>query len=111
MSVMPEGAPDPSAHEPAQADSVPPAVAPTAPPRAWQSRLLGICFAIFTFEIGLFLIVFPWLDNWNLNYFQGLIPALQDTWDDPYFRGAVTGLGFVNIFIALREVVRLFRRA
>lgn len=111
MSVMPEGAPDPSAHEPAPTDSAPAAIAPTGRPRPWQSRLLGICFAIFTFEIGLFLIVFPWLDNWNLNYFQGLIPALQDTWDDPYFRGAVTGLGFVNIYIALREVVRLFRRA
>jgi hypothetical protein len=75
-------------------------------------RLLGFCFAIFTFEIGLFLVVFPWMDDtWNLNYFQGFVPILKSVWDDPYFRGAVTGLGFVNIYIACLEVGRLMRRA
>ncbi len=88
----------------------------TAPPipktRTWQRRLLGICFAIFAFEVGLFLVIFPWLDDtWDVNYFQTLIPALQNLWDDPYFRGAVTGLGFVNIYIACLEVIRLLKRA
>lgn len=77
----------------------------------WQSRLLGFCFAIFTFEIGLFLVIFPWMDDtWNLNYFQGFLPVLKSVWNDPYFRGAVTGLGFVNIYIACLEVARLLRR-
>jgi hypothetical protein len=84
---------------------------PAVRPRIWQGRLLRVCFAIFAFEVGVFLVVFPWLDTWNLNYFQGLLPAIQDIWDDSYFRGAVSGLGFVNIYIALVEVVRLFRRA
>ena len=74
-------------------------------------RLLRVCFAIFTFEIGLFLTVFPWVDNWSLNYFSGWIPALETVWDDPYFRGAITGLGLVNIYVACAEVVRLFRRS
>jgi hypothetical protein len=88
-------------------DQAPPALRPDI----WQERLLRVCFAIFALTVGLFLVVFPWLDIWNLNYFQRLVPALQDIWDDSYFRGAVTGLGFVNIYIALVEVVRLFRRA
>ena len=105
MSVMPEGASEPT--------PPPIPVYLETPSRSitWQSRLLRICFAIFTFEIGLFLVVFPWLDNWSLNYFQELIPSIQSVWDDPYFRGAVTGLGFVNIYIALVQVVRLLRRA
>jgi len=74
-------------------------------------RLLRLCFAVFTFEIGLFLTVFPWVDIWSLNYFSGWIPALEDLWDDPYFRGAITGLGLVNIYLACAEVVRLFRRS
>ena len=74
-------------------------------------RLLRLCFAIFTFEIGLFLTVFPWVDIWSLNYFSGWIPALEDVWDDPYFRGAITGLGLVNIYVACAEVLRLFRRS
>ena len=73
-------------------------------------RLLRLCFAIFTFEIGLFLTVFPWVDIWSLNYFSGWLPALENVWDDPYFRGAITGLGLVNIYVACAEVLRLFRR-
>jgi len=74
-------------------------------------RLLRLCFAIFTFEIGLFLAVFPWVDIWSLNYFSGWIPALQNVWDDLYFRGAITGLGLVNIYVACAEVLRVFRRS
>jgi hypothetical protein len=74
-------------------------------------RLLLLCFAIFTFEIGLFLAVFPWVDIWSLNYFSGWLPGLDDVWEDPYFRGAITGLGLVNIYVACAEVLRLFRRS
>jgi hypothetical protein len=84
---------------------------PTPPPRRrWQGRLLTICFAVFCFEVGLFLVVFPWQDSWTLNYFQGVHPAVENLWDEPSFKGLVTGLGFVNIYIGLLQVVRLFRR-
>jgi len=84
---------------------------PPAPPKRWPGRLLTICFAIFAFEVGLFLVVFPWQDSWTLNYFQGISPNLEDLWDEPSFKGLVTGLGFVNIYIALLQVIRLFRRS
>ena len=103
MSLSPENIPQFS----------PPDLAPEEPKsaRRWQRRLLGICFAIFTFEIGLFLVIFPWMDDtWDLNYFNSVVPILQNVWDDPYFRGVLTGLGFVNIYIACMEVIRLFRR-
>jgi hypothetical protein len=79
------------------------------PPRT--PRLLRLCFAIFTFEIGLFLTVFPWVDIWSLNYFSGWLPGFQNVWDEPYFRGAITGVGLVNIYVACAEVIRLFRRS
>jgi hypothetical protein len=80
--------------------------------QSWQGRLLGISFAIFAFEIGLFLVIFPWMgDSWDLNYIQSLGPVLQNVWDEPYFRGAVSGLGFLNIYIAILQVARLFRRS
>ena len=74
-------------------------------------RLLRLCFAIFTFEIGLFLTVFPWVDIWSLNYFAEWLPALENVWEDPAFRGAITGLGLVNIYVACAEVLRLFRQS
>ena len=89
-----------------------PAVTEVPVRRSWQGRLLGISFAIFAFEIGLFLVIFPWMgDAWDLNYFQSLGPVLQNVWDEPYFRGAISGLGFLNIYIATLQIVRLFRRS
>ena len=99
MSLTPEPAPS----SPSTGGS------PTSSPHR-STRLLRLAFAIFTFEIGLFLAVFPWVDIWSLNYFSGWIPALENIWDDPYFRGAISGLGLVNIYVACAEVVRIFRR-
>jgi hypothetical protein len=105
MSLTPGNAPQ-LPESPVPADPV----APGAPKR-WQGRLLTICFAIFSFEVGLFLVIFPWQDSWTLNYFQGIHPALENLWDEPSFRGLLTGLGFVNIYIALLQVIRLLRRS
>jgi len=35
----------------------------------------------------------------------------QDIWDHPYFRGALTGLGFLNVYLAGLQVIRLLKRA
>ena len=87
-------------------------IPPEIPQRSsWQSRLLTVSFAIFAFEIGLFLVLFPWMgEAWDLNYFQSG-QVLRNLWDEPYFRGAVSGVGFVNIYIALMQIGRLFRRS
>jgi len=82
---------------------------PVAEEPARRSRLLPVCFAIFAFEIGIFLLIFPWMRSWNSSYFRLLSPAVRNFWDDPYFRGALSGLGLVNIYVAFRESVRLLR--
>ena len=88
------------------------AAVPVPYTQSWQSRLLSITFAIFAFEIGLFLVIFPWMpDMWDVNYFASLSPPLVSVWNEPYFRGAVTGLGLVNIYIALLQVFRILRRS
>jgi len=77
MSLTPEAAP----------------LRPSEPQQHWRpNRLVRICFAIFTFEIGLFLVVFPWVDSWDWNYLQDIVPSLEGIWDNPYFQGALTGL-------------------
>ena len=78
-------------------------------------RLWVVLFAIFAFEVGLFLIVFPWTDSWTLNHLPGFFAsnqvAVQDLWDDPYFRGALSCLGIINVYIALRQILNLIRRS
>jgi hypothetical protein len=76
-----------------------------------RHRLWGFFFALLAFEIGLFLTIYPWLDSWNLNHFAMVNTNLQDLWDDPYFRGALSGLGIVNIFISIRQAIRLLNPA
>jgi hypothetical protein len=77
----------------------------------WQRRLLRISLALFTFEIGITLVFFPWMPSWDLNYFQSLSPEIRNLWMQPSFRGALTGLGFVNIYIACLQAARSFRKS
>ena len=102
MSLSPESASSPESAPPSAGEARRPSRTP---------RLLRLVFAIFTFEIGLFLTIFPWVDIWSLNFFSGWIRPLENIWDEPYFRGAITGLGLVNIYVACAEVLRLFRRS
>ena len=81
----------------------------SSPKAGWQHRLLRISLALFTFEIGVFLVLFPWMNSWNTNWFQSLTP-LQTVWQNASFRGALTGLGFVNIYIACLQAVQSFRK-
>lgn len=88
----------------------PKATEPPETQKVWPKRLLRIALALFTFEVGLFLAIFPWTDYWSFNYFQVTIPGLQDLWEQPAFRGLLTGLGLVNVYLAFVQVVTAFRR-
>lgn len=69
------------------------------------SRLLVIMVCI---EVGLCLVVLPWTGLWNMNFFAGF-PQLRYIWPNPYFRGAVSGVGLLNIWIGLQEARALWR--
>jgi hypothetical protein len=72
-------------------------------------RIWTVCFIALTFEIGGFLVFFPWREAWHLNHFPALFPSFLDIWDNPYFRGAVSGLGVVNLLIAVTQAIYFFR--
>jgi hypothetical protein len=110
MSLNPERPPGMSVPNSESASAASAQQSPS-PKVGWQRRLLRISIALFIFEIGAFLVIFPWTEDWNLNYFQVVTPFLQDLWRQPSFRGALTGLGFVNIYIACLQVIHSFRRS
>jgi len=76
-----------------------------------RGRVWTICFMLLALEIGGFLVVFPWMGAWHLNHFRALFPSLSAIWEDPYFRGAVTGLGAVNLLVAAGQAVHLLRHS
>lgn len=75
----------------------------------WLARLSGLAWVIFCFEIGIILVVYPWLPGWDTNWLAGWRPDFRPFWLNPYLRGAVTGLGAVNIAISLAELYRILR--
>jgi hypothetical protein len=68
-----------------------------------------VLFITFCLDIGLFLLIFPWTDYW------GNFAAFAHNWrvscDTLYVRGAISGVGVVNLYISLGEVFRLRRFA
>jgi magnesium-transporting ATPase (P-type) len=85
------------------------------PPRhTWLDKATAVVWVIFCFELGAFLLVFPWLDYWENSFFSNLGflgQGWEKIWDSPWFRGAVSGIGVVNLFISMVEVFRLRRFA
>jgi len=86
-------------------------VAAVPPVYHWYHKMSAVVFITFCLEIGLFLLVFPWTEYWDSNYFSGLIPQLREYWNNMYVRGAVSGLGVVNLCISFGEIFRLRRFA
>lgn len=91
-----------------------PASAPPPPVRVgrfhkWHRVVLSICFVVFAGELGLCLIVLPWLSNWDMSYIPVHSPKLSDVWMSPYFRGLLSGLGLLNLYVALAETARIVR--
>jgi hypothetical protein len=79
----------------------------------WFQRLSSVLFIVFCFELGLFLLIYPWTEAWTANYFASaapdrLQPAWHGIWVNPYGRGAVSGLGVVNLWVAMGELFRVF---
>ena len=74
-----------------------------------MNRLLRIVYIVFCFEIGVFLFVFPWLALWTRNYFVGQYPLLAGIVRNYFLRGAVSGLGLADVWLAFYELWR-FRR-
>lgn len=78
----------------------------------WMHKLSAVLFCVFCLELGLFLLIYPWLGNlWNRNWFFSLRPEWQRFLLSEQFRGAISGLGILNLIIAVMEIFRLRRFA
>ena len=75
----------------------------------WYHKVSALIFIIFCLELGMFLVVFPWSDFWDRSVLPKLVPTWRLYWYNPYLRGAVSGLGIVNVYISLVEIFRLRR--
>ena len=59
-----------------------------------MSRLLLVAFVL---EVGFGLLVAPWSSFWDRNYFAESLPFVDAIVSNNYVRGAVSGLGVINV--------------
>ena len=71
-----------------------------------MNRLLRLVILLFWLELGLVLILVPWSEIWDANFFLYQYPALGLFVKNPFLRGAISGLGVINVFLSLEA----FRR-
>jgi hypothetical protein len=86
---------------------------PIAVPRTryrWYHKLGAFLFIVLALTVGMFLVLYPWTESWEINYFA-LLPGWNDLWTNLYFRGAVSGVGILNVSLALAETFHLRRFA
>jgi hypothetical protein len=64
--------------------------------RVFRALLVVVCF-----EMGALLLYLPWSAFWETNFFLAHFPSLIHVVLHPAFRGAVSGIGVLDILLAL----------
>ncbi len=75
-------------------------------PGRWWRGAAALIYKTAAFLAGALLLVYPWLERWERNYFASLVPH----WSDTYARGAVSGLGLATIVLVLAPALQWRRR-
>jgi len=74
-----------------------------------MNRLLAVAFILFCFEIGLFLVFVPWSTLWEQNVLLTYSLHLRGVLLNNFVRGAVSGLGLIDLVLGLSELGRFWK--
>ena len=66
--------------------------------------MIRLLLTAFFFEAGLVLLLVPWSVYWERNYFLQAMPMVATFITNDFVRGAVSGLGVVNLIAGLVEI-------
>jgi hypothetical protein len=70
--------------------------------------VIRLLLVAFFFEAGLALLLVPWSSYWDRNYFAEALPTVHAAVTNNFVRGAVSGLGLVNVAAGVVELFTLF---
>jgi hypothetical protein len=74
-----------------------------------MQRLRSVLWVLILFEFGVVLVLLPWLQIWESNYILAQFPALRPYVLHPALRGAISGLGTLDILLAIEMGRALLR--
>lgn len=66
-----------------------------------MNKVLRAVVIVLCFEMGALLLYLPWSLAWEQNYFLSHFPSLMPVFLHPSFRGLISGLGVLDILVAL----------
>ena len=70
--------------------------------------MIRLLRAALFLEFGFMLLVVPWSAYWDRNYFAALLPQLHSLIINNFVRGAVSGLGIINVVAGIAELVTVY---
>jgi polyferredoxin len=76
--------------------------------QAGSVLLRRLVYVAFFVEVGLLLIVLPWSTFWERNYFTYAWPTLRPLMTNHFVRGAISGLGVLNLLAGFAELAPVF---
>lgn len=71
----------------------------------WLRHLGRALGAVVLLEIGLLLLVAPWTPLWQAGIWLHQWPRLSALVANPYLRGAVSGLGFLDLWLGTSTIL------
>jgi hypothetical protein len=72
----------------------------------WLQRVFVGVYVLFCIELGLVLLTLPWTRYWFSEGWMGRWPEFQRLVQHGFVRGAVSGLGLLDIWLGVLEAVR-----
>jgi hypothetical protein len=66
-----------------------------------MNRVLRVVMLLVWLELGLVLVLLPWSSIWEINYFLYQCPTLGFIMKNFFLRGAISGLGIMNVLMAI----------
>ena len=76
--------------------------------REGEILIRRLVYVAFFLEVGLLLLVLPWSTFWDHNYFAVRWPTLRPLLTNHFVRGAITGLGGVNLVAGFVDLTLVF---
>ncbi len=71
----------------------------------WLQRLFAFVYVLFCMTLGTALVVLPWTHGWFEDGFIARWPTVQFLLHQGFVRGAVSGLGLIDIWLGILEAV------
>ena len=73
--------------------------------------LSQVVYLLFCVEVGMVLLLLPWTLLWDNNFFFSLQPQHSEFWLSNHLRGAVSGVGLINLWMGVEEALEIFQHS